>query len=268
MAIVGVASVASMFYYSLTVIWPQMITALYTSNAVIVGLMSGVIGATTSLGQVVGGLSARFGYGHWQIRVSAVCMVAFIGAIAAANPSTKAMSIVLCALGCISVGVIEVLGIIAAPFTVAPGDLGLASGFLGSCRSSLGSVAIAIFSSILTTERNSEVPPRIGALASEDNLSAATVKEVLTYGLTGQVTALAKLTEIPVSRLSAYVDAIQQANITAFRMVFFSSLAFGGISIVCAFFVRSFNSHFTNNVARRLQGMPKEDKPAKAEKAV
>lgn len=33
-----------MFYYSLTVIWPQMVTALYEKDSIMIGLMSGTLG--------------------------------------------------------------------------------------------------------------------------------------------------------------------------------------------------------------------------------
>lgn len=49
MALVGVASVGSMFYYSLTVIWPQMITALYESDPIQIGLMSGILGVSQNV---------------------------------------------------------------------------------------------------------------------------------------------------------------------------------------------------------------------------
>ena len=107
-----------MFYYSLTVIWPQMITALYETDQVMIGLMSGTLGGSIALGQVVGGGSVRLGCGHWQLRVAAVAMCGFIGAMAATNASTRTLAIVMCALGAFAVGIVEVVAIIAVPFTL------------------------------------------------------------------------------------------------------------------------------------------------------
>jgi hypothetical protein len=259
MALVGVASVASMFYYSLTVIWPQMITSLYASNQVMIGLMSGTVGGSIAVGQVVGGATVRFGWGQWQLRVSAILMCAFIGAMAAADASTRTLSLVLCCLGACAVGVVEVIGIIAVPFTVPPKDLGLASGLLGSCRSTLGSIALAIFSSILSTKKGTEIPPRLTVLAKQDSLPAASVKALIKAGLSGAVATIAKIPQIPADRVAVYTKAILDGNVNAYHLVFLSSLGFGGLAVICAFCTKNFNSHFTETVSRRLQGVNKKE---------
>ena len=74
LALAGVAAVATMFYYSLTVIWPQMITSLYSSDNIQIGLMSGTVGGSIAFGQVIGALSVKWGYGHWQLRICGLVM--------------------------------------------------------------------------------------------------------------------------------------------------------------------------------------------------
>ncbi|OAG00721.1 siderophore iron transporter [Paraphaeosphaeria sporulosa] len=253
MALVGVASVASMFYYSLTVIWPQMVTALYESDSIMIGLVSGTLGGSIAFGQVFGGGSIKLGWGHWQLRASSLAMCGFIGAMAATDASTRGLAITMCALGAFAVGIVEVVGIVAVPFTVAPEDLGLASGLLGSVRSTLGSVATAIFSSILTTRKAKEIPPRLTSLAAEDNLAPASVRALIKAGLSGAAATVAKIPGIRSERLPAYMIAIRDGNVKSYHMVFYSSLAFGGIAVVCAFCCKEFNSHFTDRVDRKLQ---------------
>ncbi|ORY16299.1 fungal trichothecene efflux pump [Clohesyomyces aquaticus] len=261
MALVGVASVASMFYYSLTVIWPQMITSLYSSDQIMIGLMSGVLGGSIAFGQVVGGFTIRFGWGHWQLRFSAVAMCGFIGAMAATNASTRTLAIIMCCLGALAVGVVEVVAIVAVPFTVPPKDLGLASGLLGSCRTTLGSVATAVFSSVLTTTKKKEIPPRLMALAEQEGLSQSSITALVKAGLLGATATIAKIPGVSADMVARFVEAIRGGNVKAYHMVFYSSLAFGGIAVVCAFFCQEFNKHFTNTVDRRLQHMDKKDQP-------
>lgn len=159
----------------------------------------------------------------------------------------------MCALGAFAVGIVEVVGIVAVPFTVPPEDLGLASGLLGSMRSTLGSVATAIFSSVLTTQKAKEIPPRLTALAKQDGLSQTSIAAVVKAGLQGATATIAKVPGISAARLPAYVAAIRDGNVDSYHMVFYSSLAFGGIAVICAFCCSEFNSHFTDTVARRLQ---------------
>lgn len=248
----------SMFYYSLTVIWPQMITSLYTTDQIMIGLMSGTVGGSIAFGQVVGGATVRFGFGHWQLRAAAILMCAFIGGMAAADASTRTMAIVFCCLGAFAVGIVEVIGIIAVPFTVPPQDLGLASGLLGSMRSTLGSVALAIFTSILSTRKASEIPPRLHTLAELDSLPASSITALLKAGLAGAVSTIAAIPGIPTDRVATYIRAIQEGNVNAFRTVFLSSLAFGGIATICALLTKNFSNHFNNTVERRLQAVGKK----------
>lgn len=228
-----------------------------------IGLMSGTLGGSIAFGQVIGGGTIRFGYGHWQLRLSAVAMCGFIGAMAATDASTRTLAIVMCALGAFAVGIVEVVAIVAVPFTVAPGDLGLASGLLGSCRSTLGSVATAVFSSVLTTTKGKEIPPRLLRLAEQDSLPKTSITALLKAGLLGATATLAKIPGIPADRLREYVLAIRDGNVKAYHMVFYSSLAFGGVAVVCALCTKEFNSHFTNKVERRLQHVEKKPQAAK-----
>ncbi|KAF2645781.1 siderophore iron transporter [Massarina eburnea CBS 473.64] len=253
MALSTVAAVASMFYYSLTVIWPQMVTALYETDSIMVGLVSGTLGGSIAFGQVFGGGTVKLGYGHWQLRASAVAMCAFIGAMAATDASTRTLAICMCALGAFSVGIVEVVGIVAVPFTVAPEDLGLASGLLGSLRSTLGSVATAVFSSVLTTQKGKEIPPRLIALGRQDGLPQATIRAVVKAGLQGATASIAKMPGISAQRLPAYALAIRDGNVESYHVVFYVGMAFGGLAVICAFLCKDFNSHFTDQVHRRLQ---------------
>ncbi|KAJ4301116.1 hypothetical protein N0V90_003206 [Kalmusia sp. IMI 367209] len=245
------------------VIWPQMVTALYESDSIMIGLVSGTLGGSIAFGQVVGGGTIKFGWGHWQLRVSALAMCGFIGAMAATDASTRTLAITMCALGAFAVGIVEVVGIVAVPFTVPPEDLGLASGLLGSVRSTLGSVATAIFSSILTTEKKKQIPPRLTSLATEDGLAPSSVAALIKAGLSGAAATIAKIPGIAKERLPAYLLAIRDGNVKSYHMVFYSSLAFGGIAVICAFCCVEFNSHFTDKVERKLQHHTKKQEVEK-----
>ncbi|KAF2025805.1 putative siderophore iron transporter [Setomelanomma holmii] len=228
LALAGVASVATMFYYSLTVIWPQMINSLYSSDNIEIGLMSGTVGGATAFGQVIGALTVRWVWGHWQLRISSLVMCAFIGAMASCDASTRDRGILFTTLGSFAVGIIEVIAIIAVPFTVPPEDLGRASGVLGSCRSVLGSIALAIFSSILNTKKTQEITPRIRAVAEAERLTASSIVASL-------VATFTKIPRVTSANVAKFVKAVQNGNVVAYHTVFYASLAFGGFAVICAF---------------------------------
>lgn len=263
LALAGVASVATMFYYSLTVIWPQMITSLYTTDNIEIGLMSGTVGGAIAFGQVIGALTVRWGWGHWQLRISSLFMCAFIGAMASCDGSTRNRSIAFTSIGSFAVGIIEVIAIIAIPFTVPPKDLGLASGVLGSCRSVLGSIALAIFSSVLTTKKEQEIAPRFRAVAEAEGLSAASTAAIIKAGVASLTSTFLKIPGVTSANVGKFIKALQAGNVVAYHTVFYASLAFGGFAVICAFCTKSFNEHFTGKVARRLQGAGHESREEK-----
>ena len=59
-AIVSIATVGAMVYYSLTVLWPTIIGAVYTTNTNDIGWQSSVVGGGVLLGQIFGGLAISF----------------------------------------------------------------------------------------------------------------------------------------------------------------------------------------------------------------
>ncbi|KAF2821735.1 MFS general substrate transporter, partial [Ophiobolus disseminans] len=254
LALVGVAAVATMFYYSLTVIWPQMITSLYTTDNIQIGLMSGTVGGAIAFGQVIGALTVRWGWGHWQLRISSLLMCAFIGAMAACDASTRNEGIAFTTIGSFAVGIVEVIAIIAVPFTVPPKDLGLASGVLGTFRAVLGSIALAIFSAILNTKKKSEISPRIQTVAVAERLSPASTAAIVKAAVAGLRATFTKIPGVTTKNVGLFIKAMQNGNVAAYHMVFYASLAFGGFAVICAFCTKDFTQYFTETVDKRLQG--------------
>tara|TARA_R110002003_G_scaffold206_27_gene15921 strand:- start:798 stop:1481 length:684 start_codon:yes stop_codon:yes gene_type:complete len=216
--------------------------------------MSGTVGGAIAFGQVIGALTVRWGWGHWQLRISSLAMCAFIGAMASCDVSTRDRGIVFTTLGSFAVGIIEVIAIIAVPFTVPPEDLGLASGVLGSCRSVLGSIALAIFSSILNTKKTQEITPRLRAVAQAEGLSSGSTAAIIKAGVASLVATFTKIPGVNSANVGKFIKALQDGNVVAYHTVFYASLAFGGFAVICAFCTKSFNEHFTEKVDRRLQG--------------
>lgn len=101
-AIVAIAAVGAMIYYSFTVLWPTIITTIYTADSIKVGLQSSVVGGGVLLGQVLGGMAIGFVPGvKYQCIVASCLALAFITPVSALGPDTHAMTIALGTLGCI-----------------------------------------------------------------------------------------------------------------------------------------------------------------------
>ncbi|OAL44211.1 TRI12-domain-containing protein [Pyrenochaeta sp. DS3sAY3a] len=148
--IVIMTSVGGMLYYSLNVIFPAMVGALFTTDVVYGGLLSSAVGGGTCLGQFLGCLIATPGghIRHKMIFVSAM-MMAFIGGMAGAGQN-QAVASALVVLGSVSVGLLESIG--NGIVTIILEDqtkMGAAVGVYGSIRSAAGVLATAIYTTIL-----------------------------------------------------------------------------------------------------------------------
>ena len=69
----------------------------------------------------------------------------------------------------------------------------------------------------------------------------------------GSVTALEKIPSITSGIIAAAGDAMKTASAEAFQTVYLTSIAFGGLAIVAAFFTSSIDDLLTDHVARKLR---------------
>lgn len=116
------------------------------------------------VGQVVSGLLfKKIGHVKWQLVGCCVGFTAFLGGMAGVNASNRSVAIAVCLkpasvlfptkiaklisfyqltiLAGFCVGFLELITIIIAGLVCKPGDIGLASGLLGSFRQASGSIA-------------------------------------------------------------------------------------------------------------------------------
>jgi MFS family permease len=79
-AIIFLCSISATVYYAFSIVWPQMVFGLYTSDQEYGGWMACLIGAGTNLGQLASGLFGRhLGWQKWQLVVSMTISAAVLG---------------------------------------------------------------------------------------------------------------------------------------------------------------------------------------------
>lgn len=76
-AIVAVATIGAMVYFSLTVLWPTIIGTIYTTDSMQIGWQSSVVGGGMLLGQTMAGFTISY-----VPRVKLQCIVAAASALA------------------------------------------------------------------------------------------------------------------------------------------------------------------------------------------
>ncbi|KAI2469550.1 trichothecene efflux pump [Annulohypoxylon bovei var. microspora] len=251
-SLVACATVATMSYYSAVLLWPQQVKALYTMDITYGGWVSCTVASATALGQAFGGFFVKWGGNvrNWII-FSTFSMVAFVGACASLTPDTLNAGIAFTMIGPFFVGVIEVCALALAPLFCRPVDIGLASGLLASIRSAGGSIAVSVYSSILSNRLATTVPANVGPAAVAAGLSEDNVPALVASILKSKLGSFPGLTpEIQAAVTSALPTAYSQA----FKTVYLASLGFGAIAIVGCLFSKDAQKHLTDKVQRKMNG--------------
>jgi len=252
-----------MFYYSAVLLWPQQIQALFTKDVNYAGWLSCTVGASTALGQIMAGVLIKWaGNIRYWIIFSTMSMVGFVGALAALDPGKKTMGIALTIVGPFFVGCIELLSMAVAPLFLKPADIGLASGLLASIRSAGGSVAVAVYSTILTNRLATTLPANIGPVAIAAGLPADKVPALAAAAKAGKLASFPGITD---AITKAVAGVLPTAYSQAFQTVYLASLGFGGIAIVGCMFSKDARSLLTDRVERKMHGAgAHQDPPAKS----
>ncbi|KAI0184501.1 fungal trichothecene efflux pump [Xylaria flabelliformis] len=251
-SLVACATVATMFYYSAVLLWPQQVKALFTSDIYYGGWLSATVPSATAIGQVAGGflIKGKINIRYW-IMFSTFAMVGFVGSLAALTPNSKGTGIALTLIGPFFVGVIELTALAIAPLFCKPADIGLASGLLASIRSAGGSVAVTVYSTILSNRLKYTVPHNIGPAAIAAGLPEDRVPALASAVLGG---SLAKFPGITDSVLKAVSSVLPTAYSQAFQTVYLASFGFGAIAIVGCLFAKDARDLLTDKVERKMHG--------------
>jgi hypothetical protein len=250
--LVMAASAGSAVFYPLNLIWPQQITALYSTDPVTIGWMSCAVGGGALLGQVACGLFIKLlGRQKWQLVALTSSMTAFIAGMAATNQHNKSMAVAFTLLGSFSLGYVENVCLTLATFVLDEKDMGLAIGILSSTRTWIAGIALAIYSTVLNNKLATLVPERVSTAVEAAGLSTDAVPSLLKGFASGSFADVPGLTpEI----LSIATEAYQTAFSNSVRTVYLISIVFGGLAVGGAFFSPNTESRFNAGVARRMHG--------------
>lgn len=188
------------------------------------------------------------------MRAAAVGMCAFVAGLSSVQLGDNTKAIALTAMAGLSVGYVELLALVMVPFTVKPGDIGLASGFQSSCRGNMGTIATAIYSTVLANRNLQSIPSRVRKAALLAGLDADAVPNAIAAAEAGTEAAYEAVPGLTPSIEKAIKLAVQAANVQSFRTMFLVSLAFGLTAILASWFIGNLDGHLTDDVARKLQG--------------
>ena len=251
-ALVMAGAFTTLNFYTLNILWPMQASVLYTSSVIEVGWLTCATGAGAQIGQVVAGLLIRPLHNHrWQVVFYATVGTVFTAALSAATTDTKAMTATFVAFSGFSVGAIESVIYTLCPLTLAPEDIGLASGVMLAIRLILPTISVAIYLTVLSNKLATNIPHYVAPAAIAAGLPAAEVPLIIQGLTTGNFSNVPNITA---GVISAAAVGFQEAYTQTFKVIYLSTLPWGAVAIFCAFFSPNLGSLMNDFVGRRLHG--------------
>ncbi|OAL37367.1 hypothetical protein AYO20_03216 [Fonsecaea nubica] len=238
--------ISGMSLQSLQILWPQQVQYLFTQVPRTIGWYSLGFNLAATIGIVVSG--TMFGVvkrTNWQFFVTTLLQTAFIGAMASVNQNTPAQAIVLVAFASFWVSAAQVIGVLLVQFGVEDKDIGAATGIRGSTLAFGGAIAVGIYSSIMNNKVADELAPRVAEAAVGAGLNPDNLESFIVALTTGSTAALGAIPNITPAIINTGAEAIKSVHSDAFRLVYLVSIAFGGIAIIAAAFVKNVDHKLT-----------------------
>ncbi|KAG0650133.1 Core trichothecene cluster (CTC) 12 [Hyphodiscus hymeniophilus] len=252
--------VAGMVFFSMASILPQCSVYVFNADPTQVGLIQ----LPNGFGQLVGGaIIPAFIHKIKHIRVQIIVAVAiqtiFTACYALTIPGHKSAWMALQFFGNSTFAWSTLCGYVTAGVNVPLRELGIATGIIGTFRNSGGAVGIAIFNTIHNGVLNSQLVPRVSKAAlahgfpNDPKLLAAVLgaAEGVVLGAPAEV-AFKGLPNVTPALISSTVTAFRAAYAYSFQRVFLSTIPFGVIALVAAWFIRDASQYLTNHTAVHL----------------
>ncbi|KAI1617384.1 fungal trichothecene efflux pump [Exophiala viscosa] len=232
-----VGFVVTMFYYGANVVYPTMISVFFTTatsdfrRAIYLSLPQG-------FGLLVGTiLLSYFGgrVGHWRWTLTgAVTLMTFWGALLAlGTPARKGLVIACFFLSNVAYGWAQFLSITFIQFGTDQVELGIAGGLAGVFRSAGGSLAVAVYSTILGNTQSASAAKLVPEAVTRAGLNPLDVPAVLKALPLGS-TALFKVPGMTAAIVEAAEVALQNSYVHGFKITELSALAFGVVGIIAS----------------------------------
>ena len=135
----------------------------------------------------------------------------------------------------------------------SPHDLGIATQTANAVRSLGGSVATAIYSTILTNEITENLPKYIAPVLIGNGVAPQDLPATIGALVAGDLTSPAIKALAPAT-LDAALEQQKYAWAASFRMVYLIGIVFGALGTICAAFSMDVFPLMSNKVDVQLQG--------------
>ncbi|KAK3627950.1 hypothetical protein LTR56_018940 [Elasticomyces elasticus] len=205
------------------------------------------------------GFGNLLGHWKWTLVASWIGMTVFGGLMALVTPTNKGMMIAFTFLMQTFFGWAQYESIAFTQLGVHQHDLGLSGGLAGVARYAGGSLAQAIYVSVLANTQAARAAVTVPEAVLQAGGSTIMAGEILAAFPLG-ATALAAIPDVTADILAAAGTAYQWSYAHGLSITALSSLAFGGVGLVCCFLLENIDSKMNNTTNVFLENDINADK--------
>ncbi|KAI1623928.1 fungal trichothecene efflux pump-domain-containing protein [Exophiala viscosa] len=244
-------AVITMYYYAANIIWPTMISVFYTTASSSINDAL-VLTLPSNLALVAGAITfACLGHriGYWKITliISFGLAVIFGGLMALVTPHNKGlMTALIFLMQClVFFGWAQYEAVAFVQFGVDQLDLGASGGLAGVARFGGGSLAVAVYTSVLTNSQSKKALDIVVKAGMKNGLTEAAAVQLLS-ALSLGAEAISKVPGINPSAIAAAGIAFQESYAYGCKMLALASLGFGAFGLCLCFLCEDIGPKMNN----------------------
>ena len=237
-------------FYGLSVIFPQMVFGVYTSDLKYGSILCLVFSVPYISGAIAAAVARYITHVKWQLIVCLVISTALIGANASATVDNRTTIICLTTIGGFLLGYAEGVSLtLCSVFVKDQTDIGSAVGAAGTLRFMIATIGSTIYISVLQNRTSTTISEIVPAALIEAGLPLSSIPAFIVAVSTGSFDDIPGVTpEI----IGVGIRAFREALVAAFNTVWLTTIAFGLLSLIFAAVSPSSDSLMTNAVVALL----------------
>lgn len=237
-------------FYGLSIIFPQMVFGIYTSDLKYGSILCLVFSVPYIFGAIAAGFARFITLVKWQLIVCLVVSSALIGGNASATVDNRTTIICLTVIGGFFLGYAEGVSLtLCSVFIKNQADIGAAVGAAGTVRFMVATLGSTIYIAVLQNRTTSTITEQVPAALVQAGLPPSSIMAFIAAVSTGSFDDVPGVTpEIIIAGISAYRGAL----VSAFNTVWLTAMAFGLVSLLFAVVCPASDTLLTNSVVATL----------------
>lgn len=242
-----------MNFYSILGFFPLILQAFYKTYPMQIGVRSLCYPIAILGGACITSFLMSYTKGHVRLlfTFAAVLMTAFGGALAASTPFNPGFAIAMATLDSFGIGALIVPSLTLALYACPDRYIGTTAALSLSVRFLGGSIGTAIYYNIFNTKIKAKLPAYVGKAAEGDGLPSQQLLPFI-QALTQPVGAQQAVMQVPGVNAKIVEDAslaLRHAYADSLKYVWYATIPFGIIAIICCLFLPNIKKFMTGRVA-------------------